>query len=439
MVSDDKTPEALGGEGSVPPAGDWNQQTPAAQPQFQSYTPQADQAATGAQLPQAQSYAPQATPGQAATPAYTQGQAATQAFPQGQSYAPQQPASPAGYPAGGGFGGQPPVGGAPAGGGNKKKFILIGAIAGGLVLLLIIGSIVINVINGNSYGPEATVRTYLSAIASGNATEANKLVDPNLKKGKDLLLNNKVLKGAKERIKNPKVTKVSRSGDSAYAYVSYSLDGTVYEDTLQLSNQGKQSVFFDKWKVDKPLLSKLYVRTSQGTEASVSGVSVDFGDEAQLEAYPAVYTIAAPKSDFFEAEDVEFVAGTGSKAAFEGVDIELKPTKALQEEVQKQLNAFIDDCAKKTEEEIDRECSMSPFFWDFLTVTKVVRTVSKYPTVKIDETGRTFQTTGGEVKYAVTGTDYGNRPITGAYKSTASWGFYGQITIEDGKVIIDSF
>ena len=61
--------------------------------------------------------------------------------------------------------------------------------------------------------PEATVRSYLTAISQGKASQANKLVDPGVTKDAASLLSDDVLGEAKALMKNAKVTKVSARGD----------------------------------------------------------------------------------------------------------------------------------------------------------------------------------------------------------------------------------
>ena len=362
MVSDDKTPEFSGGDNSVPngnppqpaePQAD----SPVADPAHQAYSQGSNYAQSA--YGQAPENAGQGQPGdsaahtQSAAPvgpdsgaqaagAYTQGAYTQGAYSQGaysqpgqdapNNAAPQQPysqgaqagypqgAQPAGYPQAGGYGGPGGPGypqsapRPPADPAKKKKIILFSSIAAGLVLLLVIAIVVINAVNTTQYGPEATVKQYLTAISQGKASSANKLVDPGVTKNAASLLSDDILKESKALMKSPKVTDVNTRGDAANVEVSYSIDGTVYDGVLQLSKDGKQGLFFDKWKIDKPLLASVYVYTSDGAMVSVNGTDVDFGKGYELAAYPAAYEIGAPKSRFFEAEAQTFVAATGSKA-----------------------------------------------------------------------------------------------------------------------------
>lgn len=391
------------------------------------------------------------TQGQAPTAGYSQGAQAAGAYTQGAyTQGAQQAGNQGGYPQAGYAPGAYPQGPTPAGypqpaGGQrppmdptkKKKIILFSALAAGLVLLLIIGSVVINVVNSTQYGPEATVRTYLTAISQGKASQAGKLVDPGVTKNAAALLSDDVLGEAKALMKNAKVTKVSTRGDSAFAEVSYSVDGTAFDDVIELSKDGKQGVFFDKWKIDKPLLSAVYVYANQGTVVSVNGSDVDFGKEYELAAYPASYEIGAPEGDFFEAEAQTFVAGTGSKASYEAVELELTPSEGLTKAVQEALNEHLDECATSTTDDPEGCGMYTGATYDFASEPTLKYTVEKYPVVTIDESGRYFDTEGGKVTATATGTLYGGGTGTEGYTTDADWNLAGSIVIDEDTVTLE--
>lgn len=363
-------------------------------------------------------------------------------------YPPQGPGAPqntGGYAAGSsGYGATPP--GGPGGPGkpgnpNKKKIILFSALAGGLVLLLIIGAVVVNIVNSSVYGPDATVRSYLSAISNGDASEANKLAAPDVSEEQAVLLTDDVLGEAGEFISNAKITGSRVRGDQATVEVSYSLGGTTYDGYIELSKAGKQAVLFDTWKIDTPLVGDLSVFISnsntESNEAAVNGVTVAFGDEYSLPAYPALYTVGAPGNDFFTAEDVEYTVATGTRADYEGVQLELAPTEALTAAVQESLNAFLDECATSTE--LDPEgCSLRlSWYSDFTSVDKVAYSIDEYPTVEVDEYGTYFTATGGSYTADVTGTTYDGSKAELPFGLDGDWGITGTIAIDGDTVSIE--
>jgi hypothetical protein len=320
---------------------------------------------------------------------------------------------------------------------KKKMIILFSALAAGLVLLLVIGSIVINVIGTTQYGPEAKVKEYLSAISQGKASQANKLVDPGVTKNAAALLSDDVLGDATALMKNAKVTDVTTRGESAYAEVSYSVDGTAYDDIIELSKDGKEAVLFDNWKIDKPLLSSVYVYTDQGTTVSVNGTDIDFGKEYELAAYPAAYEIGAPEGDFFEAETQAFVAGTGSKASYEAIDVEFVPSEGLTTAVQEALNKHLDTCATSTTDDPEGCGMYTGATYDFSNEPVMKYTVDKYPVVTVDESGSNFTTEGGKVSATATGTTYSGETATDNYATDAAWGLGGSIVIEGDEVTLE--
>ena len=470
MVTDDKTPEFTGGDSSVPNGNPPQPAEPQSDgsvvdPAHQAYSQGSNYAQNA--YGQAPENAGQTPPdsGAAAAGAYTQGAYTQGAYTQGQpnNSAPQQPYNPgatdgqnaqgqtaqnqgapaAGYPQAGGYGGPGGPGypqaapRKPVDPAKKKKIILFSSIAAGLVLLLVIAIVVINSINATQYGPEATVKNYLTAISQGKASAANKLVDPGVTKNAASLLSDDILKESKALMKNPKVTDVTTRGDSANVEVSYSIDGTAYDGVLQLSKDGKQALFFDKWKIDKPLLASVYVYSTDGNMVSVNGSDVDFGKNYELAAYPAAYEIGAPESDFFEAEPQTFVAGTGSKAVYDAIDLELTPTQALTDAVQEQVNAYLDTCATQTVPNPE-DCGLrSAYYIIFSGEPTFSYKVDKYPVVTIDENGTSFTADKGQVTGNATGElSYPGGQGTGTY-TWDDWGYSGSFVIDGDKVTIE--
>jgi hypothetical protein len=484
MATDDKTPEPAHGDGSVPMGGSTD--TPQHDsPDQQAYSqgsayshgaygqePTAgedaySQAAGAPQNPygqgqdaaqnpygQAPAQAPNPytqggtpadgySPGAQAAGAYTQGaytqgaytqgaytQGAQQAgYPQGTPYP--QGATPAGYP-------QPQVAQRqPMDPKKKKKIILFSALAAGLVLLLIIGNLVVNIVGSTQYGPEAKVKAYLSAISQGKASEANKLVDPGVTKGAAALLTNDVLKESKALMKNPKVTDVITNGDSAMVMVSYSIDGTVFDGTIDLSKDGKQAVLFDNWVIDKPLLAPVYVYADQDSSVSINGVTVDFGKEYELPAYPAAYEVGAPEGKFFEAEPQTFIAATGSKATYDSVDLELTPTKELTDEIQTQVNKYLDTCAAETIVNPENCGLNSQYYMDFSGKPTFAYKVVKYPVVTVNDAGTGFEADKGQVLGTASGElSYPGGQGTAVYP-WEDWNASGSIVIDGDKVTLE--
>ncbi|RWZ64654.1 hypothetical protein ELQ92_07890 [Labedella populi] len=475
MVADNNPPQTPDsgqqGQGSAPqwgppPVGGQPQQNTGAHQPQQNPGAHQPQQNTGAYQPQQNTgaYQPQQNTGayqpQQNTGAYQPQQGATPpSAPQsGGAYSPpvnggSYPAQPVGgtypttgaYPAGGGGYGATPPGG-PSGpkrpdNPNKKKIILFSALAGALVLLLIIGAVVVNVVNSSVYGPDATVRSYLSAIANGDASAANKLADPGVEDEQAALLTDDVFGEASAFIENPKVTGSRVSGDLATVRVSYNLDGTAYDGSIELSKAGKQGLFFDSWKIDSPLVGDLpvYVSGSSAdtTEAAINGTTVAFGDEYSLPAYPAVYTVGAPGNDFFSAEEQSYAVATGSRASYDGVTLEVAPTDALTAAVQEAVDAHLDECATSTE--LNPEgCNLRlTWYSDFSSVDKVTYKITTYPTVEVDEYGSYFDATGGSYTADVTGTTYEGAKGTLPFGLEDEWGITGKIVIDGDTVTIE--
>ncbi len=452
MVMDDKTPETPGGDSSVPngntshqPQSDSGVTDPANQAytQGQHYAQSAyGQAPVQGSQPAAGDYSQGATPAGAPAPgAYTQGAYTQGAYTQGApgNQAPQG----AGYPQPGAYGGQggatypPSAPRKPTDPAKKKKIILFSSLAAGLVLLLVIAIVVINSINSSQYGPEATVKNYLTAISQGKASTANKLVEPGVKDDAAALLSDDILKESKALMKNPEIDDVRTRGNAAQVDISYSVDGTAYDGMIELSKDGKQGLFFDKWVIDKPLLASVYVYSNDGEMVSVNGTDVSFGKKYELVAYPAAYEIGAPKSDFYEAEPQTFVAATGSKATYDAVDLELTPTQALTDAVQEQVNKYLDTCVTQTVPNPENCGLRSLYYFDFSGEPTFSYKVDKYPVVTISENGTSFEATLGQVTGNATGElSYPGGQGTAVY-AWDDWGYSGSFVVDGDEVTIE--
>lgn len=443
---DNKTPETPGGDSSVPNGNNPSPTQPdagATDPANQAYTQgqnyaQSAYGQTPEQTGGAEAAAPDYSQGSApagapAAGAYTQG-----AYTQGAdgSQAPQ-----GAYTQPGAYGAQgtypPSAPRKPADPAKKKKIILFSSIAAGLVLLLIIGIVVINSINSSQYGPEATVKKYLTAISQGKASTANKLVEPGVKDDEAALLADDILKESPALMKGAEIDEVRTRGNAAQVEVSYSIDGTAYDGILELSKDGKQGLFFDKWVIDKPLLASVYVYSTDGEMVSVNGQDINFGKNYELAAYPAAYEIGAPEGDFFEAEPQTFVAATGSKADYEAIDLELTPTQALTDAVQEQVNKYLDTCATQTVPNPENCGLRSLYYFDFSGEPTFSYKVDKYPEVTIGENGKSFEATKGQVTGNATGElSYPGGQGTGTY-AWDDWGYSGNFVIDGDEVTIE--
>lgn len=331
---------------------------------------------------------------------------------------------------------QPAEGKRPPVGTMKKTIILLSAVAAA-VLLLVLGSVAIGVLNSTRYGPEAAVRTYLAAISQGRASQAGTLVDPGVTGNSAVLLSDDVLGDAPARMTNARVTTVTTRGESAAAEISYTVDGTAFDDVLELSTSGTRGIFFDTWTIDTPLLSSVSVHAAHGTIVSVNGTDVDIATDSDLAAYPGTYEVGPPESGFFDAAARTVTVGTGPKATPGIVELELRQSEKLTAAVQEALNAHLDACVTSTADDPE-ECGMyTGARYDFADEPVLAYRVETYPVVTVDDSGAYFTSDGGTVTAVATGTLIAGGTGSRSYTTHSGWGLRGSVLIDGETVTLE--
>lgn len=368
--------------------------------------------------------------------------------PQG---APQQPTppqgAPAGAPYGAAYGGGTPVAptATPGPDGRHPGYpdatpgmtgLARGIVIGGIVLAaLVVGVFAVNTIRDVAFSPKAVAMEYLNAIASGDLEKADKMIEPDGTGSPDTsLVNSEVLKSAENRISDVKISRISSGG---YATISYKLDGRTNNDYLRLERDGKQAVFFDKWVIADSLAGTITVSARGADAVSVNGVEVDLPQKdygvVRMVAYPGVYDVSIPDtSKWLAADKAKLVVG-GSVASYSSADLEVKPTQALEKEVESQVKAYLDECAAST----DARPSGCPFrTYAYGDVQGLSWKIDSYPDLTIDS-GSSIRFSGDNG--SATATYQQRYSASSAYETqvdTDTFYLYGDVTISGGKVKI---
>ena len=300
-----------------------------------------------------------------AAPQSHPGTAPQAAFPQAPGAAPEHPAPFAGAP--GPWAPQPgqpmqpgvaspPKPLSPA----AKRGLLWGGIgAGALVLIIGGGAIAINVVNG-SRGPEGQVEAYLNLIAEGKGDEAADLVPIGESTGTPLL-SDAALAGATERISDVQVGGVRGSGDERTVEVTYHLAGEEHTGEVAVRRGANEMLFLETWEIAAPFVTDVdLIGETVGSEASVTGLIGDaefeFSGDATLTLFPGVYELTSPEGGLFELaldEPMVVTGPSGLALSLEMHMVDLAPTEALLDELQTQVNAYVDECAASTDSWLD--------------------------------------------------------------------------------------
>lgn len=248
---------------------------------------------------------------------------------------------------------QPFVGGgapAPAPMSPRAKRILVRSlIAGGAVVVVVIaGAVTTGVLRANVWGPAPTVKSYVQAIASGDADTAARLSEV---PSDAAMLDTAVLKSAKDRPSDIRVGRVSTSGDSALATVSYTQDGKNRSGQVSLRRTGTAFLVKDEWRVTEPLAQTVTLTASEvleGAPVTVGGKEIGEISDGRFTslAYPGTYEVEVGGTKYFTGGTEQVSVGATSSGY---VDFSPTATKALQQDAEQYVADLIDDCATKTD------------------------------------------------------------------------------------------
>lgn len=325
--------------------------------------------------------------------------------------------------------GVPPPPGAPRRGLRPWVWWVIGGSAAFLVLVVVgVIAIVSLILGGN--GAKNVAQDYVSAIAKGDASAANKLA--RVTRGDEsALLTDAVLRKA-VRITAPSVTRTVTSGQSdlTLASVTYKLAGKSYRATIELDRDDKG------WYVARGLTYSLPYVMSNDTGYRLAGSDAVITTSSDLSAYPGVYTMEAPNR-FYTIKGTTKVTVAADASSLKGVQI--SPSQAYLDEVQKQVDAHYDECAAKTGYYDIEDCGIQLSYPDDISTSKatVKVTIVDYPKVTIsdDDSYYDFNIDGGSFTATISGTNYSGAAAT--EKLTGEAGYISaDIKVDDDKVVV---
>ncbi|TDW64745.1 hypothetical protein EDF51_11115 [Curtobacterium sp. PhB25] len=376
----------------------------------------------------------------AATPAFPP---AGPAFPPADSAFPS--AAPAGDPAAAAWAATPGVGhpGQPeqpfVGGGaptpapmspRAKKVLVRSLIAGGAVVVVVIaGAVTTGVLRAKVWGPAPTVKSYVQAIASGDADTAARLSEV---PSDAAMLDTAVLKSAKDRPSDIRVGRVSTSGDSALATVSYTQDGKNRSGQVSLRRTGTAFLVKDEWRVTEPLAQTVTLTASEvleGAPVTVGGKEIGEISDGRFTslAYPGTYEVQVGGTKYFTGGTEQVSVGATSSGY---VDFTPTATKALQQDAEQYVTDLIDDCATKTDLSALSGC---PWYGPYDADGAVRYDVTTMPEVEVEASGSgtvmVQSTKDGVVEYDYT-SYFGDKE-----HGEDIFDVYQYLKVEDGKLV----
>jgi hypothetical protein len=377
-------------------------------PQYPSY----GQPASGYQTdnPQTSGYPTGAYP----AGAYPTGAYPTTAYPTAPDGSPQYATAPGapggpGYPAGPGF---PPAQNTPPK--KKRTGMLIGIIGGGaLLVILVIAGIIFFATESASHAPEASVKTYLNALKSGDVAQVLKLGGTKTSNS-DVLLTEKAYKQATNKVTAFTVDNGLVSGDNAIVRATLKQSSGTSPVTFQLVKNGTDFGIFPKWELSPVAVgtTRISVNAPDDATVQVGGVSVkpDKDGTIGLRALPGTYPVTFGSNQYYTAKAASStINGLGSTSLSEPVTMAATITEAGTKAATDAVNAYFNNCVAST--------SLSPQGCpiglsnasDFTNVANVKWTVVTAPQFTIDSTWSdgwaVDTTTPGSVDMTATATD----------------------------------
>lgn len=282
---------------------------------------------------------------------------------------------------------------------TKRRWMLSSIVAGVVIVLVIAGSITVNALGNGTYGPQKKVEAYLQALVDGKASEAAKILNPNVTDDKRVFLTDDVYSKAENRPSSFIVGETEVDDKTATVSARVTQNGKEFPLTFNLEKEGKQAVIFDDWRVsDGPGFTEVeYARgaetlTVNGAEVkAVASFPLDAPDGTDAGAplepfkypvYPGTYTFSAPKASKYltYGEDIKVTVhpdGTFDQPSDGGnmdtlaVGFKQSYTQAVIDDATSQVNERIKSCVGTTER-VPAKCKTASWEYSYGKETQIL-------------------------------------------------------------------
>ena len=313
---------------------------------------------------------------------------------------------------------------------RAKKVLVRSLVAGGAVVVVVVaGAITTGVLRTTVWGPGPTARSYVDAIAQGDADTAASLSEVT---GDASMLDSAVLQSAKDRPTDVRVGRVSTSGDTAYANVTFRQSDAQRSGQIVLERTGTSFLVKDEWRVTEPLTDRVTITAGtvlEGADVTIGGKKVgeiENGAFTSL-AYPGSYQVEVGGTEYFTGGTETLRVGSSSSPY---ADFEAKPTKELETDAEQYVSDLIDDCAAKTDISYADGC---PWYGPYDADGAVQYDVRSKPDLEVQSSGgglvEVTSTADGRIGYSYT--DY----FGDAQKSEDTFDVDVYLKVEDGKLV----
>lgn len=226
-----------------------------------------------------------------------------------------------------------------------RREIIIWSIVATLIVAAF--GVTVLVLNATLYSASGFVRSYLDSLARHDVDGALELAGTAVAADASGEL---LVAGAIGELSGIRLISDTTDAQGTHSVVyAFSSEGVAGRSAFSVRPQGTLLGLFPTWSFESSPLGVLQILPQHGTSFTVNGAEVEAPEPDRPAPYlvfaPSTYVIAA-QTLYLEAPPVTVTASQPGAAVI-GV-VSLKPTKALIDQVQKELNTYLDDCATQT-------------------------------------------------------------------------------------------
>ena len=223
-----------------------------------------------------------------------------------------------------------------------RRELIILSIVAALVVAIFGGAVL--VLNSTLYSASGFVRSYLDSLARHDVNGALELAGAAVAgDASDALLT----ADAMGELSDIRLISDDTDAQGTHRVVySFTADGKEGQSAFSVRPHGTLLGLFRVWSFESSPLGVLQVVPQHGTTFTVNGLKVEAPSPDQVSPYlvfvPGTYELAS-KSLYLEAPAAPITASQPG-AAIIGI-VNLTPTTAFTDQVQKEINAYLDECA----------------------------------------------------------------------------------------------
>jgi len=235
---------------------------------------------------------------------------------------------------------------------TKRTGLIAAIVAGGVLLILIIAGAVFFATQSSAHAPQKAVDAYMQAVVHGNVKQALQLGGVRATPS-DVLLTDAAYRAASDHITHYSLTGSVVNGDGAAVRAVITQGSQRFTQSFALVKDGKDMLFFDRWKLKPIALGTARVELEAPSDAAVTvgktTVKHD-SDTINLRALPGTYPVAMTSSGGLydakgsSAEVIGFAASASRPA-----QLTATLTAAGMQAASDAVNTYIDGCAASTE------------------------------------------------------------------------------------------